>query len=140
MDLLVLAQRPKKTEELARAPRFLLHFFLYVDGLPAAVASISAVAVPASPAATASAATSSSSAAEAAATAPAPTATTTLAWRASFVDDYVAAHEVLAVESLNGALGFLVVIDLDKPEPAWLPRKAVAHQGDIRRGDSRLRK
>jgi hypothetical protein len=46
----------------------------------------------------------------------------------------------VAVESLNGVLGFLVDIDLDKPEPAWLPRKTVAHQGDIRRSDSRLSK
>jgi hypothetical protein len=46
----------------------------------------------------------------------------------------------MAVQSLDGALGFLVAIDLDKSEPAWLPRKTVAHQGDICRGDSRLSK
>jgi hypothetical protein len=45
----------------------------------------------------------------------------------------------MAVQTLNGALGFLVAVDLDKPEPARLPRKTVAHQGDVRRGDSRLR-
>jgi len=46
----------------------------------------------------------------------------------------------MSVQTLNGALGFLIAIDLDKPEPAWLPRKTVAHQGNVRRGDSRLRK
>jgi hypothetical protein len=46
----------------------------------------------------------------------------------------------MSVQALNGALGFLVTVNLDKPEPARLPRKTVAHQGDIRRGDSRLRK
>jgi hypothetical protein len=46
----------------------------------------------------------------------------------------------VAIQSLDGALGFFVAIDFDKSEPAWLPRKTVAHQGDIRRGDSRLRK
>jgi hypothetical protein len=46
----------------------------------------------------------------------------------------------MSVQTLNGALGFLVVIDLDKPEPAWLPRKTVAHQRNVRRSDSRLRK
>jgi hypothetical protein len=46
----------------------------------------------------------------------------------------------MPVETLNGALGFLVAIDLDKPEPARLARKTVAHQSDVGRGDSRLRK
>jgi hypothetical protein len=46
----------------------------------------------------------------------------------------------VAVKSLNSALGFLVDIDLDKPEPARLARKTVAHQGNVRRGDSRLSK
>jgi hypothetical protein len=74
-------------------------------------------------------------------TAPASTASASaLAGWPGFVDDNVAAHEIVAVQSLDGALGFLVAIDLDKSEPAWLPRKTVAHQGDIRRGDSRLRK
>jgi hypothetical protein len=44
----------------------------------------------------------------------------------------------MAVQTLDGAFGFFVILDLDKPEPAWLPRKTVAHQGDSCRGDSRL--
>ena len=136
------APRPKKQNRGVCTGSPVSILLIQLRTLPAAVASIAAVAVSAAPAATAPAATSSSASApaEAATTASAPAASTAFAWRASFVDDYVAAHEVLAVESLNGALGFLVVIDFDKPEPAWLPRKAVAHQGDIRRGDSRLRK
>jgi hypothetical protein len=46
----------------------------------------------------------------------------------------------VAVQSLNGALCFLVAIDLDKSKPAWLPRETVAHQGYVCRRDSRLRK
>jgi hypothetical protein len=46
----------------------------------------------------------------------------------------------MSVQTLNGALGFLVAIDFDKPEPARLPRKTVAHQGNVRRSDSRLSK
>jgi hypothetical protein len=114
--------------------------------LPAAVsaaAAIAAVTVPASaPAASATTAASTPSApasAEAATTAPAASATTAFTRGPGFVDDNIAAHEIVAVQSLDGALGFLVAIDLDKSEPAWLPRETVAHQGNIRRGDSRLR-
>jgi hypothetical protein len=116
--------------------------------LPAAVsaataAAIAAVTVPASaPAASATTAASTPSApasAEAATTAPSASATTAFTRGPGFVDDNIAAHEIVAVQSLDGALGFLVAIDLDKSEPAWLPRETVAHQGNIRRGDSRLR-
>jgi hypothetical protein len=103
--------------------------------LPAAIsaataAAIAAVTVPASAtAATATATTGSSSAtttavaATAAATAGSPSATTATAFsrRPGFIDNNVAAHEIVAVQSLDGALGFFVTIDLDKPEPAWLP-------------------
>jgi hypothetical protein len=46
----------------------------------------------------------------------------------------------VAVQSLNGAVGFLVAIDLNKAKPARLARKTVAHQGDVCGGDSRLGK
>jgi hypothetical protein len=46
----------------------------------------------------------------------------------------------VAVQSLYGAIGFLVVIDLDKSEPARLPGKTVAHQRNDRRGNSCLGK
>jgi hypothetical protein len=116
--------------------------------LPAAIpaaSAIAAVTVPAS--APASTATPASTAAAPAAEA---TTTSTAAWAASattaltrgtrFVDDNVATHEIMAVQTLDGALGFLVAINLYKSEPAWLPRETVAHQGDIRCSDSRLRK
>jgi hypothetical protein len=120
-----------------------------LNQLPATVSAasttaITAVAVPAS--ATAAPATptapspASPSTAEAATAAPAGPASSTFSRRPGFVDDNVTTHKVVAVQSLDGALGFLVAIDLDKSEPAWLPRKTVAHQGDIRRGDSRLSK
>jgi len=98
--------------------------------LPAAVsaataAAITAVAVPASaPAATAPTTAASSSApatAEAAATAPASPTAPAFSRGTGFVDDNITAHEIVAVQSLDGALGFLVAIDLDKSEPAWLP-------------------
>jgi hypothetical protein len=96
--------------------------------LPAAVsasaATIAAVAIPSSaPAATASAAPSSSAPATAEAATAAPPATTAsaLTRRPGFVDDNVAAHEIVAVQSLDGAFGFLIAIDLDKSESARLP-------------------
>jgi hypothetical protein len=46
----------------------------------------------------------------------------------------------MSIQTLNGALGFIVAVDLDKSESTRLPRKTVAHQRDVRRGDSRLRK
>jgi len=123
--------------------------------LPATVASASAATITAissttaatpatATAATSATATTTTSAITTAPTsaarpAPAPSAPTFTRW-ASFVDDNIAAHEIMSVQTLNGALGFLVAIDLDKPEPAWLPRKTVAHQGNVRRGDARLSK
>jgi len=108
--------------------------------LPAAVSSVPAVAIPSSTATPATpSATSSSATAKTPAPSPAATASA-FARRPGFIDDNVSAHEIVAVESLNGALGFLVAVHLDEPEPARLPRKTVAHQRDVRRGDSRLRK
>jgi hypothetical protein len=46
----------------------------------------------------------------------------------------------MPVQTLNGALGFIVAVDFDKSESTRLPRKTVAHQRNISRGDSRLRK
>jgi hypothetical protein len=101
--------------------------------LPAAVtaaAAITSVTIPAT--ATATAATASTTAArppsataEAAsstATARSSSTTATAAFTRgpSFVDDDIAAHEIVAVQTLDGTLGFLVAIDLDKSEPAWL--------------------
>ena len=67
-------------------------------------------------------------------------ASTSLSRWPGLVDDNIAAHKIISIQTLNGALGLVVTVDLDKPEPAWLARETVAHQGDIRRGDSRLRK
>ena len=99
--------------------------------LPAAVsaatpAAITAVTVPASaPAATATPASPSSAPAKAAtataASRSSSTATATLTRGPGFVDDNIAAHEIMAIQSLDGALGFLVAIDFDKSEPARLP-------------------
>jgi hypothetical protein len=125
-----------------------------VTQLPAAIpsaasAAIAAVTIPA----TASAASATTTAASASATTAAeaasattatgsPSAATTAAFsrRPGFIDHNVAAHEIFAVQSLDGALCFLIAIDLDKTKTAWLPRKTVAHQGYSGRGDSRLRK
>ncbi len=128
-----------------------LNFEFRLNGLPAPVATASASAITAIPAtaASATAATTPATAASAATSTAAITATSasastaasaTLTRGASFVNDNIAAQEIMSVQALNGALGFLVAIDLDKPEPARLPRKTVAHQGNVRRGDSRLRK
>ncbi len=115
--------------------------------LPAAVAASPTAAIAAVPA-SASAATATTTApsssatttAEAATAAPASPTAPAFSRRPGFVDNNVAAHEIVAVQSLDGTLGFLVAIDLDKSKPTWLPRETVADQGDIRRGDSRLSK
>jgi hypothetical protein len=98
------------------------------DQLPAAVSSaaaIAAVTLPASaPAATSSpAAPSSPTAAPAKAATPAPSSASPAAFPGGpgFIDNDVTAHKIVAIESLDGALGFLVAVDFDKSEPAWLP-------------------
>jgi hypothetical protein len=117
--------------------------------LPATSASIPAVspAVSAVPAAsssassTAAAATSASSTATAeAASASATTgaASSAFARRTRLVHDDFAAHEVLAIQGLNGARSLVVIFDFDKPESARLARKTVAHQADVGSGGSRL--
>lgn len=115
-----------------RAPRFETWIPECTARLPAAVptattAAIAAVTIPATStaaAATTAAASPSTTAKAAPATAAARASSATAATltrRTSFVDDNVAAHEIVAVQSLDGALGFLVAIDFDKSEPAWLP-------------------
>ena len=139
----------KKSGELPDCPALEnLNFRTVCAGrLPAAVAAsapIAPITVPASAPASTAAPTASSStpattteAATAASPASAPSA---FPRRPGLVHNNVAAHEIVAVQSLNGALGFVIAIDFDKSEPARLTRKTVAHQGDIRRGDSRLSK
>lgn len=83
--------------------------------------------------------TATTAAATAAASGPATTATTAFAGRTRFVHDDVSAIEIVAIQSLHGAVGFFVVVNLNEPEPARLTRETVAHQRDICRGDSRLR-
>jgi hypothetical protein len=73
---------------------------------------------PTTPASTPSPASTSASA-EAATPAPSPSPAA-FARRTGLVDDNVAAHEIVAVKSLNGALGFFVAVNFDKTEPAWL--------------------
>jgi hypothetical protein len=139
----------KRGPQQCGIPDSSLKLLISVQRLPAAIsaataAAISTVAVPASATAPTATTTARPAAAAVAASAttsarPATATTATLTRRTSFIDDNVAAHEIVAVQSLDGALGFLVAIDLDKSEPAGLTRETVAHQGDIRRGDSRLR-
>jgi hypothetical protein len=92
--------------------------------LPAALAPIAAAA--AASIAPSSASTAPSAAA-ATAEAAAPTSAAPFPGRPSLVDNNISAHEVLTVEPLNGAVGFLITVDLDKPKPAGLAGKTVAH-------------
>ena len=116
------------------------------SSLPAAISatSVATVAIP-SPAASATAATTSASAStttstEAAAAASSAAAPAAFSRWPRLIDNDVTAHEIVPVQTLNGTFGFVVAIDLHKTEPPRLPRKTVAHQGDVRRGHSRLRK
>src|SRR3989338_6965035 len=61
--------------------------------------------------------------------------------RAGFVDDEVAAQEVLAVQGIDGLLGLVVVHDLDETEAAGLAGVAVADQsGALHRNPGLLEK
>jgi len=145
---------PNEKRGAAAAPRLPSNPGFQLKNLPAPVSAstpaippISAVTPAASSAATATTAASASATAtttavtSASATTSWPAAsaaTTTFARRTSFIDDDVAAHEVMPVQALDGALGFFVAVDFHKSESTRLPRKTVAHQRNIRRGDSRL--
>jgi hypothetical protein len=124
--------------------------------LPATVAAAATTTIPTVPASAASTATSAAASATTASTAVAATTTTASTWTAtsatgaatsaaftrgaSFVHHNIAAHEILTVQALNGAVCFFVVVDLDKAEPTRLPRKSVTHQSDVCGGDSGLSK
>jgi len=57
------------------------------------------------------------------------TATTTAAFtRAGFIDYHIAAHEILAVEGLDNAGRFFIVVDFNESEPTRLTRELVSHQ------------
>jgi hypothetical protein len=122
-------------------------------------ASVSAVAIPSTATTTAAAtaasattaagttaATRASSATTTAAKAAAGTppgaaataGTTPFARRTSLVDDNIAAHEIMSVQSLNGAIGLFVVINFHESKPAWLAGKTVTDQRDVGSGNSRL--
>jgi hypothetical protein len=141
----------KRGPHQCRVPGSKLKLLFSVQRLPAAVSAattITAVTVPASATASTAATTtarSSSATAEPASSTTAARSPTTPATAAftrgpSFVDDDIAAHEIVTVQTLDGALGFLVAVDFDESESSWLPRKTVAHQGNIRRSDSSLSK
>jgi hypothetical protein len=118
------------------APRFRPEIPTESPRLPAAPASAATITTITIPAATASASASApstsasaSAASESATAAPASSAPAAFAWRASFIHDNIAAHEILTVESLDGALCFIVAIDLNESESPRLTRETVAHQG-----------
>jgi hypothetical protein len=88
---------------------------------PFSAAAVSAVAIPSPTTTPASTPSPTSTSASAEAATPTPSASpAAFARRTGLVDDNVAAHEIVAVKSLNGALGFFVIVNFDKTEPAWL--------------------
>jgi len=98
-----------------------------------AIAAVTAVA--AIPAATTAAATTTIATATtttpAAAVATAPTtASRTFCLRAGFVDNEVAAAKILAVKTIDSAIGFFIVGNFDEGETAGLTREAIANQAD----------
>jgi len=103
------------------------------NGLPAVAAitavtaatAIATIAAPATPAATA--AMSATAAAE---TATAAATTATLLLRASFIHYQITATEILAVERVDRAISFFVVVDFDESKTALLGRETVTNQID----------
>jgi hypothetical protein len=78
-----------------------------------AAAAITTIAAAATPAATA--AMSTTAAAE---TATAATTAAALLLRTCFIHDQIAATEILAVQRVDRAIRFFVVVDFDESEPA----------------------
>ena len=81
---------------------------------------------------TASALTSAPATAEAAAP------TTTTFTRAGFIDYHIAAHEILAVEGLDDAGRFFIVLDFNEAEPTRLSCEFVSHEAYSRSCCTRL--
>jgi hypothetical protein len=52
--------------------------------------------------------------------------TATFTWP-GFIDYHIAAHEILAVEGLDNASSFLIVVDFHESEPTGLAAVAVLH-------------
>jgi hypothetical protein len=71
--------------------------------------------------------TPAASTASVASAATATTSATALAGRPGLVHDDVAPHEVLAIQGLNGAVGFLVAVHFDESEAARLARETVTN-------------
>jgi hypothetical protein len=99
-----------------------------LKSLPPTVSAASAIAAvtipataPAAPAATASPSPPTAATAEAATASPSAASPAAFTGWPGFVDDNVPAHKIVAIEPLDGALGFFVAVDFDKSEPAWLP-------------------
>ena len=95
-----------------------------IAAIPAATSAATATTTTRPP--TAARSPASTSAVAAARTSTAASARTSAASAAAFtrgacfVDHNIAAHEIVAVQSLHGAVGFFIAIDLYKSEPARL--------------------
>ena len=86
----------------------------------------------------ASSATTSTPVTASPSTAVTATTSTTTFTRAGFIDHDLAAHEVLAVEGLDNAGCFFIVVDFNEAEPTRLSSFAVRHQAHGRYCRTRL--
>jgi len=112
----------------------------YVAGLQAGlIIAPAATAATATPTAATATTASAEAAASTAATSAAPTTAAFALWT-GFVDDDLPAHQILAIQRLDGPVGLFIIVDLNEPEPARLTGEAVADQSYVRRSDARLNK
>jgi hypothetical protein len=98
--------------------------------------------IPATPATAAAISTTtaiSAAAAPVAATAAIASSTAAALFRTRFIHDDAATHEVLAIERLNCAGGFLIVGHFDETKTPKLSRHLIANQCDVGPGNTRLR-
>jgi hypothetical protein len=93
--------------------------------------------IAATAAATAISPTSTAVPPTAAVAAPASAATTFA--RTRFIDDNVAAHQILTIERLHRASGLFVIGHFDETKAAKLPGGLISNQRDGGRGNARLR-
>jgi len=105
--------------------------------LPVAAAAIAPATAASTTAATPAAESASSSAATAM---TAPATASSFARRTRFVDDKIAAVEVLAIQGLHGLVGFLVILNFDEAKASRLTGEAVPDEGNAGRSNTCRRK
>jgi len=107
-------------------PKLDLNSSLDVNGTLFSCAHVGPLVAPSTTTAPTPVTASTSALASTPSTGVAATTTTTFTWP-GFIDCDIAAHEILAVEGLDNAGRFFIVVDFDEGKPTRLSSLAVRH-------------